>query len=412
MNLNPIGIFDSGVGGLSVLRAIRRQMPSLPVIYLADQGHVPYGPRPLEEVRSFSEAVTRFLLTQGARLIVVACNTASAAALHYLRQTFPETPFVGMEPAVKPAAETTQTGVVGVLATPATFQGALYASVVERFANGVTLLQHTCPGLVQQIEAGELDTPKTRAILEDALNLMLAQGIDTVVLGCTHYPFVIPLIQEIVGEKVRVIDPAPAVARQVGRLVGMPSGGAAAAVSYFTTGNAAAMAHLLPRLVGEAGEVREVKWGMELEVGERSGILKLMNSGYREIAHTADWELEVWAPDLTTLLEQAARGMYALAGACLNPSPRLTRSLDITAPDAEILLVKFLSELLYLGEDENLGFDAFDLRLETGNTFVLRAAVAGAPLAALAKEIKAVTYHNLAIRETESRLEVRIVFDV
>ena len=149
----PIGVFDSGVGGVSVLRAIHQQHPGEHLIYLADQAHVPYGPRTLEQVRSFSEAITRYLLSLGAKLIVVACNTASAAALHYLRRTFPEVPFVGMEPAVKPAAENTASGVVGVLATPATFQGELYASVVERFANHVEVLQHTCPGLVTQIEA-------------------------------------------------------------------------------------------------------------------------------------------------------------------------------------------------------------------------------------------------------------------
>ena len=157
--------------------------------------------------------------TQGAKLIVVACNTASAAALHHLRQTFPKIPFVGMEPAVKPAAETTETGVVGVLATPATFQGELYASVVERFASGVMLLQNTCAGLVEQIEAGQMDSQETAVILEGALKPMLAAKIDTVVLGCTHYPFVIPQIKQIVGAGVRVIDPAPAVARQVGRLL-------------------------------------------------------------------------------------------------------------------------------------------------------------------------------------------------
>lgn len=156
-NLRPIGIFDLGIGGLTVLRAIHQLMPDEPLLYLADQAHVPYGPRSLGEVRQFSEAITRYLLDQGARIIVVACNTASAAALKYLRQTFPEVPFVGMEPAVKPAAEHTRSGVVGVLATPATFQGELYASVVERFGQGVHLLQHTCPGLVQQIENGAVD---------------------------------------------------------------------------------------------------------------------------------------------------------------------------------------------------------------------------------------------------------------
>src|SRR5215203_2313734 len=196
---SPIGIFDSGVGGLSVLRAIRAQMPEESVIYFGDQGHIPYGPRPMEQIRNFSEAITNFLLERNAKIIVVACNTASAAALKYLRETFPNVSFVGMEPAVKPAAEHTQTGKVGVLATPATFQGALYASVVERFASGVELLQNTCNGLVQQIEQGNLQGEETRRILNHALLPMLEKNIDTVVLGCTHYPFVIPLIEQIVG---------------------------------------------------------------------------------------------------------------------------------------------------------------------------------------------------------------------
>jgi glutamate racemase len=254
--------------GLSVLREIRKQLPDESVIFLADQAHVPYGPRLPEEVRCFSEAITRYLLGQGCKLIVVACNAASAAALHHLRQTFPNVPFVGMEPAVKPAAEHTQTGVVGVLATPATLQGELYASVVERFASGVVLLPHTCPGLVAQIEAGQLDAPETRHILEGALVPMLEKGIDTVVLGCTHYPFVIPLIQHIVGPAVRVIDPAPAVARQVGRLLEAASmknltgfqNPARPVVRYLTTGDATRLQSLLPRLIGEEGDVKHVSW--------------------------------------------------------------------------------------------------------------------------------------------------------
>jgi glutamate racemase len=218
----------------------------------------------MEEVRGFSEGITRFLLARGARLVVVACNTASAAALKYLRQTFPKVPFVGMEPAVKPAAEQTKSGVVGVLATPATFQGALYASVIERFAQGVIVLQDTCPGLVEQIEKGELDALETESILRKALMPMLDKGIDTVVLGCTHYPFVIPLIQQIVGKSVRVIDPAPAVARQTARLItAMPAlatpvgiGG----ITYFTTSSASATQKLLPKLVGEEHFVRELRW--------------------------------------------------------------------------------------------------------------------------------------------------------
>ncbi len=269
----PIGIFDSGIGGLSVLKAIRQLMPDAPLLYLADQAHVPYGSRPLKEVRQFSEAITRYLLERGARLIVVACNTASAAALKHLRATFPEVPFVGMEPAVKPAAEHTHSGVVGVLATPATFQGELYASVVERFGQGVKILQNTCPGLVTQIESGHLQSAETYRILEDALKPMIKQGIDTVVLGCTHYPFVIPLIQQITGPAVRVIDPALAVARQVQRLLvasnlsDIPLTFPAALQQkpqslqqYLTTGDPSRLESLLPSFLGEAGYVEGLTW--------------------------------------------------------------------------------------------------------------------------------------------------------
>ncbi|MBP1692648.1 MAG: murI [Chloroflexi bacterium] len=256
----PIGIFDSGIGGLSVLRAILREPINRPIIYLADQAHVPYGQRSLADVRQFSQDISSYLIDQGCKIIVVACNTASAAALYSLRMSFPEVPFVGMEPAVKPAAEQTRSGVVGVLATPATFQGVLYASVVERFAGNVQLLQATCPGLVEQIEAGRLDSPETREILSTALGPMLDQGIDTIVLGCTHYPFVIPLIQEIAGPTMRVIDPAPAIARQVRRvLVKNQSAGyqhelppSSVPLRMITTGSPSKMADLLPRLLGRS----------------------------------------------------------------------------------------------------------------------------------------------------------------
>jgi glutamate racemase len=153
---------------------------------------------------------------------------------------------------------------VGVLATPATFQGALYASVVERFAAGARLLQSTCPGLVQQIEAGDLNGPQTRSILERALEPMLKENIDTIVLGCTHYPFVIPLIQEIAGEKIRVIDPAPAVARQTKRLLEAegtkrPTGGCGD-LRFFTSGDGTALQTLLPQLIGVAGSVIPLDW--------------------------------------------------------------------------------------------------------------------------------------------------------
>lgn len=270
----PVGVFDSGVGGITILKAISQVLPDESLLYLADQAHVPYGARSLEQIRKFTREITRYLLTQGAKLIVVACNTASAAALHYLREVFPQTLFVGMEPAVKPAAETTSSGVVGVLATPATFQGALYASVINRFTQGVTVLQDTCPGLVTQIENGHLNAPETRLILEKAIYPMLKAGIDTIVLGCTHYPFVTPLIQDIAGPQVRVIDPSPAVARQVVHLIdshkmrakyvtSLESAGHntnLGGVRFLTSGDPDRLQDMLPRLWGQSAEVEKITW--------------------------------------------------------------------------------------------------------------------------------------------------------
>jgi glutamate racemase len=261
---SPIGIYDSGVGGLTVWRAIRELLPQEDLLYFADQAKVPYGLRPLEEVQSLAEGVTRYLMNEGAKLIVIACNTASAAALKHLRALYPDFPFVGMEPAVKPAAEQTLSGKVGVLATPSTFQGELYASVVERFAHDVQLYQNTCPGLVQQIEKGYLDTPKTRRILEEALEPMLKEGVDTLVMGCTHFPFVIPVIKKIAGEEVRVIDPAPAVARQMRRVLegqGLLAEREKVGKSTFlTSGDKGKLEALLPKLIGVQAEVRQLRW--------------------------------------------------------------------------------------------------------------------------------------------------------
>ncbi len=261
---SPIGVYDSGVGGLTVWRAIRELLPQENLLYFADQAKVPYGNRPLEEVRSLGEGVTHYLMEQGAKLIVIACNTASAASLKHLRALYPTFPFVGMEPAVKPAAEQTLSGKVGVLATPSTFQGELYASVVERFAHDVQLFQNTCPGLVQQIEKGYLDTPKTRRILEEVLEPMLKEGVDTLVMGCTHFPFVIPLIKQIAGEDVRVIDPAPAVARQVKRVLEgrelLAKRQRAGHSVFLTSGDKRKLEALLPKLIGIEAEVGQLIW--------------------------------------------------------------------------------------------------------------------------------------------------------
>lgn len=211
----PIGIFDSGIGGLTVAAAIRQALPAERLIYFGDNLHIPYGERSSEEILAFSTGITQALLDQGCKMIVIACNTASAAALAPLRKAFPQVPFVGMEPAVKPAVEQTRTGVVGVIATVSTVQSELFASIVERFAQGVTVLQQACPGLVRRIEGGDLGSPELEAMLHGWLDPMLARNIDALVLGCTHYPLIRPVIERMVGPGVRVIDPAPAIARRV-----------------------------------------------------------------------------------------------------------------------------------------------------------------------------------------------------
>ena len=261
---NLVGIFDSGVGGLSVLRQIHKLLPSQPLLYIGDQIHVPYGKRQPIEIRKYSITITRYLLDAGAKLIVVACNTASAAALKELRGLFPDTPFVGMEPAVKPASQQTHNGIVGVLATPATFQGSLYTTLVERFAQDVKILTSTLPGLVEEIEKGNLNVPETRKILETAITPMLAQGADTLVLGCTHYPFVLPLIREIAGPRVNVIDPAPAIARRTQSLLRKyhleAKDRETAEITFTTTGNPNQFKTSIQHLLNKQAEPVQLFW--------------------------------------------------------------------------------------------------------------------------------------------------------
>jgi len=279
-----IGVFDSGVGGLSVWREVVRQLPHEDTLYLADQAHVPYGDRRLTEVQEFSEGVTRFLLDRGAKVVVIACNTASAAALHHLRRTFPHISFVGMEPAVKPAVERTHNGVVGVIATQATFQGELFASLVERYAGDVRVLTQVCPGLVEAVEAGALDTPETETLLRSCVTPLIEVGVDQLVLGCTHYPFLRPAIERIVGAGIAVIDPAPSVARQTGRVLARRGLGTEPATGlrrerpaersgyrqghmghhvFYTSGDVVTFTTMIGRLlpsVGKGIEVQAVRW--------------------------------------------------------------------------------------------------------------------------------------------------------
>jgi glutamate racemase len=265
MSDRPIGVFDSGIGGLSVWREIRRELPAERLLYLADQAHVPYGRRSLEEILALCTAVTRFFLEREAKLVVLACNTASAAALHPLRGAFPKVPFVGMEPAVKPAAQETRTGKVAVIATEATFQSQLFAGVVERFAEGVEVFQQACPGLVERIEGGDTDSPELRARLAGWIRPLVEKGIDRLVLGCTHYPLVRAAIESVAGPNVQVIDPSPAIARQTKRVLErdrlLAAKSDAAPPLFLTTGpDAERFRAQVRRFVAEASEVCGVRW--------------------------------------------------------------------------------------------------------------------------------------------------------
>ena len=212
----PIGVFDSGVGGLSVLREIRRELPNETLYYVADSAHIPYGEKSRQFVEARSVAITAFLLSRGAKAIVVACNTATGAAIGLLRSSF-TLPIIGMEPAVKPAAEKTKAGVVAVLATNRTLSSDKFADLLVRFGKDVEVLVQPCAGLVEQVEAGELSGNKTSALLQRYILPLLEKGADTLVMGCTHYPFLVPLIREIAGPSVAIIDPSAAVAREVRR---------------------------------------------------------------------------------------------------------------------------------------------------------------------------------------------------
>ncbi len=212
---NPIGVFDSGVGGLSVLHEIRRELPGEDLLYVADSGHAPYGDKPGQLIEARSIAIVEFLMSQRAKAIVVACNTATGAAIETLRARFP-LPIVAIEPAVKPAAANTRSGVIGVLATGRTLASDNFAKLFARFGADIEILMQACPGLVEQVESGDLSGAKTRALLEQYVLPLLEQRADTLVLGCTHYPFLVPLIREI-APSVAIIDPSAAIAHELRR---------------------------------------------------------------------------------------------------------------------------------------------------------------------------------------------------
>ncbi len=255
-SLCPIGVFDSGMGGLSIVAEMRRALPHEDIIYYADNSNCPYGGRTDEWLRNRALEISDFLLSQGAKTVVVACNTASAAGLEHLRAR-QVVPIVGLVPAVKPAVEATKTGVIGVLSTRGTMRGRLLADVVERFAMpaDVRVISSAPTGLVEAVERGELSSPETYAAVCGAVLPMVEQGVDAIVLGCTHYPFLTPIIQEIAGSGVQIIDSSLGVALQTMRVLEgkrlAREGERKGNLLVYTSGDPVAVRPVVWQLVGE-----------------------------------------------------------------------------------------------------------------------------------------------------------------
>lgn len=252
----PVGVFDSGIGGVTVLREIRAQHSAESCLYFADTREAPYGSRPAAFIQDRTERAVDFLLDRGAKLVVVACNAASVVSLAHLRARY-EVPFVGIVPAVKPAAAMTERGVIGVLTTPATAESRPLAQLIEQFTYGVKVVTQVCPGLVPLVERGVVDGPEIERLLRCYLEPLLDSGADVIVLGCTHYPFLREPIQEICGPAVKLVDPAEAVARQLGRVLdeaSLRTDAGAAAVAYYTTGDPRRFSEILSRLTDRPAE--------------------------------------------------------------------------------------------------------------------------------------------------------------
>lgn len=245
--MTRLGVFDSGLGGLTVVREIQQLLPTLPITYIGDSCHAPYGPRSAEEIFQLSQAQSEFLLREGCTALVIACNTATAAAAGRLREHLPHVPIIGMEPAVKPAAAATKTGVIGVLATVGTLQSARFAALLDQFAAELTVHTRSCPGWVEAVEAGAFETPETLMLLRREVEPLLAAGADTLVLGCTHFPALRTPLQRLVGLDITLIDTGAAVARRVAELVPPATGGG---LSLATTGEVGAFSAAAQAILG------------------------------------------------------------------------------------------------------------------------------------------------------------------
>lgn len=220
MDNRPIGVYDSGLGGLTVWREVRRALPGESLLYLGDGKNCPYGSRPRDEVARLADEAVGRLAAEGVKLVVVACNTATAAAIDRLRVKYAPMPIVGMEPAVKPACLATRSGVVGVLATERSLDGNLFRRTAAKYGRGVEVVTTPGSGFVELVESDREQTPEAEAAVRRAVEPMLARGVDRIVLGCTHYPFLIPVLERVVaGRGVEIVDPSPAVARRVVQLL-------------------------------------------------------------------------------------------------------------------------------------------------------------------------------------------------
>ncbi len=261
MNSAPVGIFDSGVGGLSVLREIRAALPSESICYVADSANAPWGDKPASFVRDRGLKIAQFLVMQGVKAIVIGSNTGTAGSAEALRGAL-TIPVVGIEPAIKPAAAATRTGVVGAIVPAAVSESDRLASLLDRFGTGVKVIIEPVPGLVEHIEAGDLDSPELRRLLAGYLKPMLEAGADTIVLGSTHYVFLRPLITEIAGEGVTLIDSGAAVARQLQRKLAegdmLADGGSQAELRFWTSGDPAESRRVISALLGQVVTVRQL----------------------------------------------------------------------------------------------------------------------------------------------------------
>jgi len=250
---HSIGIFDSGLGGLSVLNHARHLFPNEQFIYLADQRRAPYGDRTREEVFDYTVIAVDRLLAAGVKGVVIACNTASDVALDRMRELHPGIPFVGIEPAVKPAVAASRTGIIGVLATSGTVNGERLRSLIGKYAGTSTILTKACPGLVELIEDGLGDSRQTEALLGEYITPLITAGADTLVLGCTHYSFIADRVAKVAGPAVAIVDPADAVARQIGRTIRLD--GAEGGIRYETSGDAVRMRRQLSEMFNEDAAV-------------------------------------------------------------------------------------------------------------------------------------------------------------